>query len=234
MARPNISLSRTVLCPNIVTTDSTSYPTSPDNHRVTNYRLYKLVVYDMVAEAREKIYSSIDGIGEELLDNPTAGFIYEIEPSKDSLFKLSFYCLPVSEVGTNYSLNDCIIYGTTVYKCTTAGTLNNDNPALSTGAIFSTLTSDSEIHSDYVEEFYSATVCGYAETYSQSVQKSLIDNLEVCPKINNDEEFMRAMKIIELFNYGNIIQPTVAELATATARNRAIEAFNKLSTICTE
>lgn len=234
MARPNISLSRTVTCPDIVTSDSTSYPIAPDNHRVTNYRLYKLVVYDMVAEAQVKVYSSIDGIGDELLENPTSGFVYSLEVANDSLFKLSFYCVPIPEVGTNYSLNDCLVYGTSIYKCSTAGTLNNDNPALSTGAIFDTLTSESQLHSDYIEEFYTPVCCQYAEEYKESIVSSLIDNLSKCPKITSDEDFARAMKIIQLINYGNLVNPSVSELSTATQRMRAIEAFGKLQTICLE
>jgi hypothetical protein len=228
MARPNITLTRTLTCPAVIVTDGTTYPSNPDPHELANYNLIMLDIIDESSGDELTDYSSIEGNADILLE---IGSEYQIELA-DGLYKMSWYFAPTGVVSATYALNDCILVGSTLYKCTSAGALDNSNPLLAVTSTWTALSSYLDLYSDYIEEFYVVCICGYAEMYRDKLQTSLITNSSVCPKINNDEDFVACMKIIELINYGGLVNPSISDLTSATTRTRVIEAFSKLSLIC--
>ena len=228
MARPNFTITRTLTCPNVVVTDTTVYPADPDPHKLANYNLYLVKVYDEINQGYLTDYSSIVDLADELLSYDTT-YNFEL---LDGLFKITFYVVPTGVVGLAYLVNDCILVAGFLYICTNAGNLDNVNPTLSVDSLWTLLEDETSLYSDYIEEFYVVSICNYAIIYRDRLQTSLITNSSFCPKIGNDQDFVDCMKIIELFNYGSLVNPSSVYLSSATARTKVIEAFSKLSLIC--
>lgn len=228
MARPNLTLTRTLTCPNVVVTDATTYPANPDPHQLANYNLQLVTVFDVIGDAFLTDYSSIAEEADELLPVDSE-YNFDL---LDGLFRFNFYSLPTGIVGLTYAVNDCILVAGYMYICTNAGILDNANPLLSVDSVWSQLADEEDLYSDYKEEFYVVVICGYAIIYRDRLQTALITNLSTCPKIGNDEDFVDCMKIIELINYGGLVNPSAVSLESATTRNTVIEAFSKLALIC--
>jgi hypothetical protein len=185
-------------------------------------------VYDEIAQGYLTDYSSIAGIADELLPYDDT-YNFEL---LDGLFKITTYVVPTGIVGLAYSVNDCILVAGSLYICTNAGNLDNTNPTLSVDSLWNLLADETELYSDYIEEFYVLSICNYAIIYRDRLQTSLITNSGVCPKVGNDQDFVDCMKIIELINYGALVNPSAVSLESATVRTKVIEAFSKLALIC--
>jgi len=155
-----LDLTKILTCPSITIEDNTSYPASPDNHALDYLILYKLNIYNY-STLETTFYSTQSELSPTVLIDDTllSTLGLNIELSLvDGMFSVECIVLPTPQTGTTYSLQDCLYYNSAVYICTTAGTLDNVNPLLSTSAIFEVV-DEADITDRYRDLLYVNNIC---------------------------------------------------------------------------
>lgn len=226
-----LDITKIATCPSMTIEDNTAYPASPDNHALDYLILYKLNIYNY--STLETIFYSTQSelspttlITDSLLT--TSGLNIELSLS-DGMYSIEGIVLPTPQVGTAYTLEQCLYYNSATYICTTAGTLDNANPLLSTSAIFAVV-DEADITDNYRDLIYCANICAVLQ--EQSVLGEAILNYDInCVEGNllcANEDATTYYAVFVLIQEIDMESPTLDNLISPAWRDKFLINLSKI------